>query len=96
MRISYMPIVKHKRLPGGGLTSGASYGATYAYLGGSRFVYIKPYHVPAQLYGWLFGVNICGFMATDAINGRLVRTVGSDRMMITEYSPSRSAEWRWR
>jgi DHA1 family bicyclomycin/chloramphenicol resistance-like MFS transporter len=81
MLISYCQLGMQRRLLGYGLASGCYYGLTYAYLAGSPFVYIELYHVPPQLYGWLFGLNICGMMATNAINSRFVIRVGSDRMM---------------
>jgi DHA1 family bicyclomycin/chloramphenicol resistance-like MFS transporter len=81
MLVSYVQILKHKRLLGYGLTSGFYYGAVYAYLAGSPFVYITLYHVPAHLYGWLFGLNIVGMMAMNAVNTRLVMTIGSDQVL---------------
>jgi len=81
MLISYGQIIGHRRLLGYGLTSGCYYGAVYAYLAGSPFVYINLYHVPPQLYGWLFGINIVGMMVLNLVNGRMVMSVGSDRML---------------
>jgi DHA1 family bicyclomycin/chloramphenicol resistance-like MFS transporter len=81
MLISYAQILKHPRLLGYALTSGFYYGAVYAYLAGSPFVYITLHHVPAQLYGWLFGMNIVGMMAMNAVNTKLVMTIGSDRVL---------------
>jgi len=81
MLISYGQLLSQRRLLGYGLTSGCYYGATYAYLAGSPFVYINLYHVPPQLYGWLFGLNIVGMMVMNLLNGRLVMAVGSDRML---------------
>ena len=81
MVISYAQILTNRRLLGYGLTSGFYYGAIYAYLAGSPYAYITLYHVPPQLYGALFGLNIIGMMAMNAVNSRLVMTVGSDRML---------------
>jgi DHA1 family bicyclomycin/chloramphenicol resistance-like MFS transporter len=81
MLVSYIELGAQPRLLGYALTSGAFYGATYAYLAASPFVYITLHHVPPQLYGWLFGLNICGMMLMNAANSRLVGTVGSDRML---------------
>jgi MFS transporter, DHA1 family, multidrug resistance protein len=81
MFISYCQLGTQRRLLGYALASGCYYGATYAYLAGSPFVYIRLYGVPPQLYGWLFGLNICGMMAMNALNSRFVMTVGSDRML---------------
>jgi DHA1 family bicyclomycin/chloramphenicol resistance-like MFS transporter len=81
MLVSYGQLIKQRRLLGYGLTSGCYYGATYAYLAGSPFVYINLYHVPPQLYGWLFGLNICGLMAMNVVNSRFVMSMGSDRLL---------------
>jgi DHA1 family bicyclomycin/chloramphenicol resistance-like MFS transporter len=81
MLISYCQLGTQRRLLGYGLASGFYYGATYAYLAGSPFAYIKLYNVPPQLYGWLFGLNIIGMMAMNALNTRFVMSVGSDRML---------------
>jgi DHA1 family bicyclomycin/chloramphenicol resistance-like MFS transporter len=82
MLISYGQLLRQRRLLGYGLTSGCYYGATYAYLAGSPFVYINLYHVPPQLYGWLFGLNIAGMMAMNLLNGRMVMSVGADRLLL--------------
>ncbi len=81
MLVSYCQLGVQPRLLGYALASGFYYGATYAYLAGSPFVYIKLYDVPPQIYGWLFGLNIIGMMAMNAANSRLVATVGPDRML---------------
>jgi DHA1 family bicyclomycin/chloramphenicol resistance-like MFS transporter len=81
MIISYCQLLGQRRLLGYGLASGCYYGATYAYLAGTPFVYINLYHVPPQFYGWLFGLNIIGMMAMNALNSRLVMTVGPDRVL---------------
>jgi DHA1 family bicyclomycin/chloramphenicol resistance-like MFS transporter len=81
MIVSYVQLAGQRRLLGYGLASGCYYGATYAYLAGTPFAYIELYHVPPQLYGALFGVNIIGMMAMNAVNSRLVMTIGSDRVL---------------
>jgi DHA1 family bicyclomycin/chloramphenicol resistance-like MFS transporter len=81
MLIGYVQLGSQKRLLGYGLASGFYFGVTYAYLAGSPYVYITLYHVPPQVYGLLFGLNIVGMMATNWLNSRVVIRVGSDRMM---------------
>ncbi|TCP04070.1 DHA1 family bicyclomycin/chloramphenicol resistance-like MFS transporter [Rubrivivax gelatinosus] len=49
------------------------YVGAYAFIAGSPRVYIEHFHIDAQHYGWLFGVNIVGVMALSAVNRRLVR-----------------------
>jgi DHA1 family bicyclomycin/chloramphenicol resistance-like MFS transporter len=81
MVVSYCQLAVQRRLLGYGLASGCYYGATYAYLAGTPYVYINLNHVPPQMYGWLFGLNIIGMMAMNALNSRLVMTVGPDRVL---------------
>jgi DHA1 family bicyclomycin/chloramphenicol resistance-like MFS transporter len=81
MLIDYCQMGMQRRLLGYALASGFYYGATYAYLAGSPFVYIRLYGVPPEMYGWLFGLNIIGMMAMNAVNSRLVASVGSDRVL---------------
>jgi DHA1 family bicyclomycin/chloramphenicol resistance-like MFS transporter len=57
------------------------YLGVYAYIAGTPFAYISYYHVPAQLYGLLFGSVIAGIMVMNMVNTRLVTTLGSDRLL---------------
>jgi len=81
MLVAYVQVGLNRRLLGYGLASGCFYGATYAYLAGSPFVFIELYHVSPQLYSALFGLNIVGLMGMNMLNSRLVSTIGSDRML---------------
>ena len=40
----------------------------FAYIAGSPFVFIELHHVPASAYGWLFGANALGLIATSQLN----------------------------
>ncbi len=51
-------------------------------MAGSPFAYISYHHVPAQLYGVLFGGGIVGLMAANFINARLVMRFGSETMLV--------------
>lgn len=57
------------------------YVSAYAFIAGSPRVYIDHFHVDAQHYGWLFGVNIVGLMAVSAVNRRLVRRYSLDTLL---------------
>lgn len=60
---------------------GFYYAGAFAYIAGTPFAYISYYHVPASLYGLLFGAAILGIMAVNVINSRLVPRFGSDRLL---------------
>lgn len=58
------------------LTGGLSISAMFAYVAGSPFVFIELYGVPAEHYGWLFGVNAAGFILAAQVNAWLMRFRG--------------------
>ena len=61
---------------GHALTGGIAMAGMFAYVAGSPFVFIKLYGVPAEHYGWLFGMNAAGFIAVAQINARILRRTG--------------------
>src|SRR5690625_148939 len=44
-----------------------------AYIDASPYVLIELYRVPAQHFGWLFGLNALGLIMASQINARLLR-----------------------
>jgi DHA1 family bicyclomycin/chloramphenicol resistance-like MFS transporter len=48
----------------------------FAYISASPQVFIDIYDVPAQHYGWLFGLNAFGLVAASQINRRLLARMG--------------------
>ncbi|BAN50770.1 Bcr/CflA family multidrug efflux MFS transporter [Metapseudomonas resinovorans] len=59
-----------------GMTGGLAMAGMFAYIAGSPFVFIQLYGVPAEHYGWLFGLNAAGFILVAQINALLVRRRG--------------------
>ena len=78
----YTELLRHRRLLGYAGTGGFLYAGMFAYVAGTPFAYIDYYHVPAQLYGLLFGLGIIGIMAANILNSRLVVHLGYDRMLM--------------
>ncbi|GAA4325450.1 Bcr/CflA family multidrug efflux MFS transporter [Pigmentiphaga soli] len=76
----YLEVARDPRLIGYALSGGFFYAGIYAFLAGTPFAYIEYYHVPPQLYGLLFGINIVGMMGANFLNTRLVMRVGSERL----------------
>ena len=58
------------------LTGAFAFGAFFAYLAGSPFVFIEIYAVPAERYGYFFSANIVGIMIAAFINSRVVLHAG--------------------
>jgi MFS transporter, DHA1 family, multidrug resistance protein len=64
------------------LCGGMAFAAMFAYITATPFVYIEYFHVSAQHYGFLFGLNIVGIMAGNFLNTRLVSVYGPVRMIV--------------
>lgn len=63
------------------LCGGMSFGAMFAYIAGTPFVYIDYYKVTPQHYGWFFAVNVIGLVGGSLLNAKLVGRVGTLRMI---------------
>ncbi len=61
---------------GHALTGGVAIAGMFAYIAGSPFVFIKLYGVPAEHFGWLFGVNAAGFILVAQVNARMLAKRG--------------------
>jgi len=57
------------------------YMAAYAFIAGSPAVYIKYFKVPAELYGWLFALNVVGLIGFSFLNRRLVKIFSLDYIL---------------
>ena len=55
------------------LTGGMAMAGMFAYIAGSPFVFIQLYGIPAEHYGWLFGINSAGFILAAQFNSRFLR-----------------------
>ncbi|MEZ8825137.1 Bcr/CflA family multidrug efflux MFS transporter [Vibrio amylolyticus] len=58
-----------------------SFAGMFAFLTAGAFVYIDIFGVRPDQFGYLFGLNIVAMIIMTAINGRLVKKVGSHAMM---------------
>jgi DHA1 family bicyclomycin/chloramphenicol resistance-like MFS transporter len=57
------------------------FGAMFAYIAGTPFVYIEIFGVPPQYYGFLFGLNVIAMMMSSTLNGRFMPRFGLDRTL---------------
>ncbi len=68
----YGQLLADRRFLGYTLAGGCAQAGMFAYISGSPSVFIDLYGVPAQHYGWLFGLNALGLIAASQINRRLL------------------------
>jgi DHA1 family bicyclomycin/chloramphenicol resistance-like MFS transporter len=66
-------LARDRRFLGPALTGGLAQAGMFAYISGSPFVFIQAYGVPAQHYGWLFGLNAAGIIGGSQLNRWLLR-----------------------
>ncbi|MGB2971105.1 MAG: multidrug effflux MFS transporter, partial [Candidatus Competibacter sp.] len=69
---TYSELLKDRGFLGYSLSGGFAHAGLFAYITGSPHVFIELYGVPAQAYGWLFGFNALGLIASSQINRRLL------------------------
>ncbi|VVO31485.1 multidrug effflux MFS transporter [Pseudomonas fluorescens] len=72
----YGRLLADKVFLGHALTGGIAIAGMFAYIAGSPFVFIKLYGVPAEHFGWLFGINAAGFILVAQINARMLSKRG--------------------
>ncbi len=69
-------IFTHRESMGYVLSSSFAFGAMFAFIAGSPFVYIDYYGVSPEHYGLLFGANVIMTIALNWINSRKVKKIG--------------------
>ncbi|RMQ46351.1 Bcr/CflA subfamily drug resistance transporter [Pseudomonas cichorii] len=72
----YGNLLKDRVFIGHALTGGIAMAGMFSYIAASPFVFIKLYGVPAEHYGWLFGMNAAAFILVAQVNARLLRKKG--------------------
>lgn len=78
---AYADIARSPQALGYILCMGLTFAGMFAFITASPFVYIEYFGVSAQHYAWLFALNIAGIMSMSFLNARLVRRLGSQRML---------------
>ena len=63
------------------LVAGCGAGTLFGYIAGSSFVFIQLHHVSEQRFGFIFGVNAIGFVATAQLNRWLLRRYSPERIL---------------
>jgi DHA1 family bicyclomycin/chloramphenicol resistance-like MFS transporter len=81
MRGALGVIVRDRRFLGLTLCYALSFGALFAYISGSPFVLEDIFGLSPQIFGLLFALNAVGLVAGSQVAGRLIATVGSQRLL---------------
>jgi DHA1 family bicyclomycin/chloramphenicol resistance-like MFS transporter len=70
----YGRLLRSRSFIGYTLVGGLAFAGMFAYIAGSPFVLIQLYDIPAEHFGWVFGLNALGFVVASQVNARLLRT----------------------
>lgn len=78
---SFKILLQDKGFVGQCLIQWFAFGAFFAYISGSAFVYQNVFHLSAQTFSYVFGINSFSIIVTGAISGRLSNTVSNYHML---------------
>ena len=78
---NYITLIKDKQFLGQTLIQLFAFGAFFAYISGSSFVYQNIFQLSAQKFSYLFGINSCGIILASAISGRVSNVVTSRQIL---------------
>lgn len=79
---SYGQLLLQHRFMGYTLASSLGMGGMFAYIAGSPFIFIDLFRVPAEQYGWIFGINAVGIIGMSQVNRALLRRFTLDEVLI--------------
>lgn len=79
---AYGSVLNNRQLLTYAAAIGFYYVAVFANIAGASFVYIVYFDLSPQTYGLVFASGVFGLMAANVVNARLVKTIGSDRMLV--------------
>lgn len=69
----YLQIASDKSFMGFASVYSLSFAGLFAYIAGAPFVFIDLYHIPDDLFGWIFGTNALGLITLSQANRLLHR-----------------------
>ena len=76
-----LPLFKDRRFFGPVIVFIAPFGAFFAYLAASPFVYIRYFGIAPENFGWYFGAGAASFITVSQVNRRLVTRHGPRRVL---------------
>ena len=80
---NYKTVLSNRHAWGFMLSNSFSFGAMFAYITASSFVFIHYYGFSAQQYAYLFAGNIFSIIIFTSINGRLLKRYGAYKLLKT-------------
>lgn len=82
---TYWNILRDKRFLGPALAGSVAQAGMFVYITGSPFVFIEFFDVPADRYGWIFGMNAFLLIGVSQLNARLLKHFSPRRILQTVF-----------
>jgi DHA1 family bicyclomycin/chloramphenicol resistance-like MFS transporter len=80
---SYLDLLKDRSFVGYTIPDSFIRAGMFAYIAGSPFVFMELFQIPAENYGWIFGLNAVGLVTCSQVNRLLLRRFDPDRILRT-------------
>ncbi|MBI1777952.1 MAG: multidrug effflux MFS transporter [Proteobacteria bacterium] len=78
---TYRSLLADREFLGFSLSGALASAGMFAYIAGSPLVMIEIYGIPAQSFGWIFGMNALGIIGASQLNHRLLSRRRSARIL---------------
>ncbi len=78
---NYVRLIKDKAFLGQTLIQFFAFGAFFSYISGSSFVYQNIFHLSAQEFSYLFGINSCGIILASFISAKASNIITSRQLL---------------
>lgn len=78
----YASLLSQRRYMGYTLAASLGMAGMFAYIAGSPFIFINLFRVPAEYYGWIFGINAVGIIGMSQVNRALLRRFSLDEVLV--------------
>ncbi len=79
--LEYLRLFRDPWLMAYTLSGGLSAAGMFAYISGSPFVFMQLFHLSEQQYGWVFGSNAFGLIASSQLNRLFLRHLTSAQLV---------------
>jgi DHA1 family bicyclomycin/chloramphenicol resistance-like MFS transporter len=78
----YVTVLKSREFVFYAGAGGSVTGCLFAYIAGSPFVYIDLFGYTATQFGWIYGINACGLVASNQVNRMLLKKYESRDVLL--------------
>ncbi|MCC6145309.1 MAG: Bcr/CflA family multidrug efflux MFS transporter [Candidatus Hydrogenedentes bacterium] len=83
---TYARILRHRQFMGYAVSGSLAQAGMMAYITGAPFIFIELFGVPAEHFGWIFGLNAFGLISMAQVNLLLLRRYTLDQVLRVSFA----------